>query len=168
MISRHVYLVLLLAFIIVSGCATDVKINPRACRTRAEWLILPEEQFKYKDMFEPYHPKDTIEDKHFIKKITLMAPFSFFTPQEFMLRDILEEAGLTCDQIRSVGLTFKESFWDVLLNFIPPLSRITLVIEGDLRGLESEDSFKESASPSSSAPEDEDDQFEDERDFDLE
>ena len=136
MISRwglsifYVYLLLLF----VTGCATDIKINPRACRTRAEWLVLPEDQFKYKDMFVDYRPDDKIVGKHFVKKITLLAPFSFFTPQEFMLRDILEDVGLSCDQIRSVGMTFKEGFWDILLNFIPPLSQITLIFGGGFEG----------------------------------
>ncbi len=148
------------------GCATDVKINPRACKTKAEWLVLPEDQFKYQDMFVSYHPDEKIEDKHFVKIITLYAPFSFFTPQEFMLKDILDDVGLSCDQIRSVGLSFKEGFWDVLLNFIPPLSQITLVMEGELKGLENVDAPPEPAK--SSTPDAMPDELDDEKDFDLE
>ncbi|OFZ17210.1 MAG: hypothetical protein A2X86_01805 [Bdellovibrionales bacterium GWA2_49_15] len=166
MTSRLWQLLCILLVIYIAGCATDVKINPRACRTRAEWFVLPEDQFKYKEMFEPYRPVDNIEGKHFVKKITLFAPFSFFTPQEFMLRDILEDVGLSCDQIKSVGMTFKEGFWDVLLNFIPPLSQITLVLEGDLKGLETEDGPGAKMPPSEL--DDDDYEFEEEKDFDLE
>lgn len=131
-------LILYVPLFVFCSCGHNIVISPKGCVTKSKMTIWNPEENDYHSSFKRYSPEEKQVDGTFIKVMTLHAPFSFFTKQKFNLKELLQDIGYSCEQVRELSYSLKNGPIDVLASIIQPLAQTTLIMEGKLHTLDSE------------------------------
>jgi hypothetical protein len=103
--------IVLCVLFLLSGCGS-LKVTPKNCKTNAEWSAGPATK---REM--------THEEQQDEKVIDLRAKDEFyvFSDREIRLRDILEEHGIKCEEVKKLRVEIKTSWFikrEVLLKVV--------------------------------------------------
>jgi len=115
---------------IAMGCSTHIKINPRGCDTQSSYRTYSEDEWKYEDRFRSYNPYDIKESNRFVVKKTLRSPWGIYAQSEYLLKDLLEEKGIHCEEVGDLEITLKTGPLDAVASLFPLLAQQTVILEG--------------------------------------
>ncbi len=92
---------LILGLVFLTGCGT-LKITPRSCKTNAIWGADP-------DSTREITREELEEDK--VLDIKAREQFYVFYDRELRLRDLLEEHGIKCEEVKKLRVEIKTSWF---------------------------------------------------------
>ena len=109
-------------------------VSTKNCKTKAVWDKT--DPVEITDMGNEAILKDSFleEQYDFVIRERVWTPLGQYSPETIDLKDALAEKGISCDQIKSVGVTFYNDYWDVLGSFIPVASSKSVLIYGKFEG----------------------------------
>lgn len=93
--------VLILTLFFLTSCGT-LKITPRSCKTKAIWGTDPESSREI--------TREELEEEK-VLDIKAREEFYVFYDRELRLRDLLEEHGIKCEEVKKLRLEIKTSWF---------------------------------------------------------
>lgn len=96
-------MVLVLTMVFLTGCGS-LKITPRSCKTNAIWGTNPESTREI--------TREELEEEQVID-IKARELFYVFYDRELRLRDLLEEHGIKCEEVKKLRVQIKTSWFFV-------------------------------------------------------
>jgi hypothetical protein len=121
-----------IVMVLLCGCGTAVKINPKGCISGARWQTHNREILDYESQYRPFAAKDIYAQYPFVLKKRINSPLGLFSTHEVFLKTILEREGIGCEDIKNINITSTNEWWDVVSSFIPFLATKTFYLYGEM------------------------------------
>ncbi|MCO4793953.1 MAG: hypothetical protein KC493_09585 [Bacteriovoracaceae bacterium] len=127
--NKVIFLFLIFSF---ASCTGHLSLANRGCSKDNNILIVKKN--------DRYPVKVRIEGKSFFVKTKIYTGSKFLsTPEKFKIADILAEHGIDCNNVKNISITTKTTGWENIIGLIPFVSGKTLIIEGELSHIVTED-----------------------------
>lgn len=85
----------------LSASCSSVRVNPKGCKTQAQWGSNP--------LSSREVTLDELEDAK--KEIVTTKELTVFSSEDIRLRDLLEENGIKCEEVKILRLQIKTSWF---------------------------------------------------------